>query len=122
MLSDPITVAANSPTPALSLALVETVGFGSVRYDSTNKYGLSFNHSSPTSTTSNERHYMQLSQTVNATDLNGNVSVQTAKVSLSVTVPPLGWTQAQKVALVQALLDTLNDSDVTITKFLSFQS
>lgn len=121
MLVDPITVAANSPTPALSLAVVSYTGTGSERRDVANAYGLKFSHSS--NAKSGERHYMQMTQTVTATNpITGGNSIQTASVSLSVAIPSFGWTTAQKVALVQALLDTLNDSDVTITKLIGFQS
>lgn len=121
MLTDPITVAANSPTPALSFAVIAFNGEGSQRKDVTNNYDLSFSHSSSPKT--GERHYMQLKQTIVAVDpiTGGNASLQ-GSVSLSVSIPTFGWTAATKAALVQALLDTLNDSDVTIAKFLGFQS
>lgn len=120
MLVDPIAVAAAAPTPALSFAVVKADGFGSERWDTANGYQLSFNHST---STAGERHYMKLSQTVNATSpYTALVSKQTASVSIAVQVPPFGWTQAQKEALVKALLDTLADADVTVTKFLAFQS
>jgi hypothetical protein len=122
MLIDPITVAANSPTPALSFAVVAYTGEGSERKDVTNSYGLKFSHS--TSPKTGERHYMQLTQTLTAVNpLTGGNSVQTASVSLSVSIPSFGWTTAAaKAAVVQALLDTLNDGDVTIAKFLGYQS
>jgi hypothetical protein len=121
MLVDPITVAANSPSPALTFAMVKTDGYGSERWDVPNKYSLSFSHA--TSPKTGERHYMQLRQTVSATDpITGGTSNQVASASLAVSVPPFGWTAATKAALVQALLDTLNDSDVTIAKFLTSQS
>lgn len=121
MLADPITVAANSPTPALTLSMIRTDGYGSERKDVPNNYGLTFSHSSSPKT--GERHYMQIKQTLSATDpLSGGTSLQTASVSLAVAVPAFGWTLATKIALVQALLDTLADSDVTITKFLQYNS
>jgi len=121
MLIDPISVAAASPTPALTFAVVAYTGEGSERKDVANNYALRFSHSQNAKT--GERHYMQLTQTLTATNpLTGGNSVQTASVSVSVSIPSFGWTQAGKVALVQALLDTLNDSDVTITKLIGFQS
>lgn len=120
MLIDPITVAAASPTPALTFAVVKSDGFGSERWDTANGFQLSFNHSTGTA---GERHYMKLSQTVNATSpYTALVSKQTASVSIAVSIPAFGWTQAQKEALVKALLDTLADTDVTTAKFLAFQS
>lgn len=121
MLIDPITVAADAPTPALTFAVVSWNGEGSSRKDVVNNYALNFNHSQNPRT--GERHYMQIQQTVTAVDpITGGNSVQTASVSLSASFPTFGWTAAQKDALVKALTDTLNDSDVTITKFNSFQS
>lgn len=121
MLIDPITVAAAAPTPALTFAVVAWNGEGSDRKDITNGYGLKFSHSSSPKT--GERHYMQITQTVTAVDpITGGNSVQNASVSISSSFPTFGWTAAGKDALVKALLDTLADSDVTITKFNSFQS
>jgi len=121
MLVDPITVAAASPTPALSFAVVSFSGEGSNRKDVANGYALKFSHSS--STKVGERHYMQITESKTAVDpITGGNAALSASVSISVSVPTFGWTTAQKVALVQALLDTLNDSDVTITKFIGFQS
>jgi hypothetical protein len=121
MLTDPITVAAASPTPALTFAVVAYTGEGAERKDVANSFGLKFSHSSNAKT--GERHYMQLTQSKSATNTyTGGISLQTASVSLSISIPPFGWTLAEKVAVVQALLDTLNDSEVTITKVLGSQS
>lgn len=121
MLVDPITVAAAAPTPALNFAVVAWNGEGSERKDVVNNYGLKFAHSSSPKT--GERHYMQLTQTLTAVNpLTGGNSIQTASVSISAVFPSFGWTAATKDALVKAILDTLADSDVTITKFNSFQS
>jgi hypothetical protein len=121
MLVDPITVAANAPTPALTFAVIAWNGEGSARQDVTNGYALKFSHSSSPKT--GDRHYMQITQTVTAVDpITGGNSVQTGSVSLSVSIPIFGWTAAQKVALVQCLLDTLSDGDVTIAKLIGFQS
>lgn len=120
MLTDPITVAANSPTPALSFSVVDVGPYASQRFDSPNQWALKFSHKRPT-TKSAETHYMQITQTLSVTDpVTGAISPQVASASLSVSVPPNGWTSATKVALVQALLDTLADSDVTITKFIGY--
>jgi hypothetical protein len=121
MLVDPITVAASSPTPALNFAIVQQDGIGSVRWDVTNGYQLTFNHSSDAKT--GERHYMKVSQTLNATSpYTGDVSKQTASVSISCTFPAFGWDASTKVALIKALTDTLADSDVTAAKWIAFQS
>jgi len=114
-------VTANSPTPQLTFAIVKSDGFGSERWDVPNGYTLKFSHS--TNPRSGERHYMQLSQTLDATSpYTGDVSKQTASVSISASFPPFGWDLTHKNALLQALLDTLLDSQVTIAAFDSFQS
>jgi len=121
MFDNAIAVAANSPTPALTFTLVTNDGLSSSRLDVPNNWAMSVNHSR--SITKGEKHYMQLQQTVSAVNpLTGGTSYQTASVSLSVSVPAFGWTSAQKVALVQALLDTLGDSQVTIAGLLAFNS
>jgi hypothetical protein len=120
MLIDPITVAASSPTPALSFSVVDVSPFASQRFDAANNWGLVFSHRKPT-TKNKETHYMQLSQTLSVADpVTGALSPQTATVSLSVSVPPNGWTSASKVALIKALTDTLADSDVTATNFINY--
>jgi hypothetical protein len=120
-LPDPITVAAAAPTPALSFSVIKKDGYGSERWDVTNGYQLVFNHS--TSPSSGERHYMKISQTLDATSpYTGDVSKQTANVSISASFPAFGWTAASKAALVKALTDTLADADVTTAKFIAFES
>lgn len=120
MLADPITVAASSPNPAFSFAVVKADGYGSERWDTTNGYQLLFNHST---STAGERHYMKLSQTLNATSpYTSQVSKQTAFVSLSVSFPPFGWDATAKQNLLKALTDTLASTAVTPAKFLGFQS
>lgn len=120
-LADPITVAASSPTPALSFSVVKRDGYGSERWDVTNGYQLTFNHS--TNPGNGERHYMKISQTLNATSpYTGLVSKQTASVSIAAAYPPFGWDAAAKAALIKALTDTLADSDVTNAKFVGFES
>lgn len=121
MLIDPITVAASAPTPALTFKVVRSDGYGAERWDIPNGYQLTFNHS--TNPASGERHYMKVSQTLNATSpYTGQVSKQTATVSISASFPAFGWDASTKVALLKALTDTLADSDVTPANFLGFQS
>lgn len=120
-LADPITVAASSPTPALTFSVVKRDGYGSERWDVPNGYQLTFNHS--TNPGNGERHYMKISQTLNATSpYTGAVSKQTAVVSISASFPSFGWDASTKAALLKALTDTLADSDVTNAKFLAFES
>lgn len=120
-LPDPIGIVAAAPTPALTLNRVKADGFGAEYWDTANGYQLLFNHT--TDPKNGERHYMKLTQTLNATSpYTGLVSKQTAVVSLSATFPAFGWDSATKAALVKALIDTLSDADVTIAKFVAFQS
>lgn len=120
-LPDPITVAAAAPTPALTFSVVKRDGYGAERWDVANGYQLSFNHS--TNPGSGERHYMKLSQTKDATSpYTGDVSKQTAVVSISASFPAFGWDASTKAALLKALTDTLADADVTNAKFLAFES
>jgi len=121
VLIDPITVAAAAPTPALNFYVIRSDGYGTERkHDGTDKYYLTFNHSSGKA---GDRHYMQIKLTKDAVSpYTGLTSPQTAGVSLSVSVPPFGFTSADMVALVKALTDTLADTDVTSAKFLNFQS
>jgi hypothetical protein len=121
MLIDPIAVAASAPTPALTFKTVRSDGYGSERWDVPNGYQLTFSHSSSPST--GERHYMKITQTLNATSpYTGDVSKQTATVSLSCGFPAFGWDASTKAALVKALTDTLADADVTVANFIAFQS
>jgi len=121
MLVDPITVAAASPTPALNFYIISSDGTGSVRkHDGTDLYVLTFNHSTGKA---GDRHYMQIALTVDAVSpYTGLTSKQKATVSLSVAVPPFGFSSAAVVALIKALTDTLADTDVTSAKFINFQS
>jgi hypothetical protein len=66
---------------------------------------------------------MKISQTLDATSpYTGDVSKQTASVSISASFPAFGWDASTKAALVKALTDTLADADVTVANFIAFQS
>lgn len=120
-LSDPISISADSPTPALTLSRLSTgPGMAAMYEDVTNGYTLNINHTQNSQT--GERHYMKLQQKVSATNpLTGGTSYQLANVSISASFPAYGWTAAQKDALVKALVTDIMAS-ITITKFDSFQS
>jgi hypothetical protein len=120
MLVDPITIAANAPTPALVFAVVKSDGYGSERRDAGGVYALVINHEKSKSA---DRHYVKISETKDATSpYTGTTSKQVASVSLSVSVPAFGWTAAQAVDLIEALIDTLNDSEFTPTRLVNWQS
>lgn len=122
MLADPIAIDARSPTPALSLSVLQSDGFASVRGDIVNNVIVKMSHSSPLdSGTKGERHYLNVSQTKTATNpYTGGDSKQVASASLSVSVPAFGWTLAEKLALIAILTDILADSQVTPTGFVSY--
>lgn len=120
MFVDPIPVAASAPTPALSFAMVRTDGYGSERLDAANKYGLKFNHST---NAQGDRHYMQITSTLDAVDpYSGLTTAKTMSVSLTAQVPKYGFDATAAAALVTALWNTLTDADVTIAKFLAWNS
>jgi hypothetical protein len=120
MLADPITIAANSPTAQLVFSVVKADGYGSERRDAAGIFSLVINHER---TKSADRHYVKISEQKDATNpYTGTTSKQVASCSLSLSVPPFGWTAAQAVDLVEALIDTLNDSEFTPTKFVNWQS
>nr|QDH91279.1 MAG: hypothetical protein H2RhizoLitter491556_000003 [Leviviridae sp.] len=122
MLPDPVTVTAASPTPQLVFSIIKQDGYGSERVDTGgNGYSVIINHSK--SQTKGNRHYVQILQTVNATDpISGQTRSQVASVSLSIARPAFGFTDAAIVALRKALTDFLDDTEVTTLKLLQFQS
>jgi len=121
MLPDPVTVAAASPTPQLVFATIKQDGYGSERVDTGgNGYSVVINH---TKSKNGNRHYVQMTQTVDATDpYSGLIRKQTASVSFSISRPPFGFTDAAIVALAKALTDFRDDAEVTTAKLIQFQS
>lgn len=122
MLADPITIAANAPTPSLVFKVVKADGYGSERRDVGGVYSLVITHEDGKGKTAN-RHYVKISETKDATNpYTGGTSKQTATVSLSVSRPAFGWTTANIVDLIEALMDTLNDAEFTPSNLVTFQS
>jgi hypothetical protein len=122
MLADPVSVAAASPTPALALTIVKQDGYGSERVDSGgNGYTVIINHSRPKG--GGDKHYVQILQTVNATDpYSGLTKKQVASCSLTISRPAFGFTDAQMIALCKALTDFRDTGTVTTARLLQFQS
>lgn len=122
MLPDPVSISASSPNPALILAIVKSDGLGSERVDTGgNGYTVVINHSRNVKT--GNRHYVQLAVTKDATNpYTALVQSQRCAVSLSVSRPAFGFTDADVVAAVKALTDFLADSEVTPAKLIQFQS
>lgn len=121
MLPDPFTITAAAPTPELVLAVVKSDGYGSERRNADGTYTLVINHSGDNK--KGESHYIQLKQTKDATNpYTGGTSKQTSYASITLNVAPFGWDAAAKVALCKAVIDTLLDSEVTIARWVNFQS
>ena len=122
MLADPVTIAASSPTPALVLAVVRSDGYGSERVDTgANGYSVITNHSRPKG--GGDRHYVQLLKTVNAVDpYSGLTRKKVASVSITMSRPDFGFSDADMIALAKALTDYRDDSEVTTARLLQFQS
>ncbi len=122
MLADPVTVAAAAPTPALVLAIVKSDGMGSERVDTGgNGYSVITNHTRQKG--GGDKHYVQIVQTLNATDpYSGAVRKMSASVSITINRPAFGFTDAAMVALAKALTDYRDDSEVTTARLLQFQS
>jgi hypothetical protein len=121
MLPDPVTVAASSPTPALSLAVIRSDGYGSERVDTGgNGYSVIINH---TKGKTGNRHYVKITQTKNATDpYSGLTKSVQCSCSFSIARPPFGFSDADVIALAKALSDFRDDSEVTTAKLITFQS
>lgn len=120
MLADPIVVAANLPNPAVNLSVIRSDGYGSERRDSGGLYGLIINHST---SKNGDRHYFKLSKTVDATNpYNSLVSPQSASISISVTRPQFGFTDAEMGDLWTLVEDTLAAAGTGIDELLAFQS
>lgn len=122
MLVDPIAVAAAAPTPALNFTIVKQDGYGSERKDSGgNGYAVITSHSYQKG--GGDKHYVQMTQTVNAVDpYSALTKKQIASVSLTIVRPSFGFTDAQMVALCKALTDYRDTSTVTTARLLQFQS
>lgn len=119
-LPDPVTIAARAPTPALVFATVKMEGMGSERRDAAGAFTAVISH---TKNKGGDRHYLKITEVKDASNpYTGGISKQSASVSLSVSVPPFGWTEAQAIALITVLTDFLADSEVTPARFLQFQS
>lgn len=121
MLADPITIAASAPTPELVFAIIKHDNYGSERIDTNGGgYALTINHERSKATT---RHYLRVTQTVDAVHpYTGLTQSKVAAVSLSVSRPEFGFTDAAMAALIKALTDTLADGEVTSARILQLQS
>lgn len=121
MLVDPVTVVAAAPTPELKFSIISVNGTGTERVDTNGGgYTLLTQH---TKTSKSTRHYLQIQQTVNAVDpYSGLTKKQVASVSMTISRPLFGFTDAQMIALAKALTDYRDDSEVTTARLLQMQA
>jgi len=121
MLADPVTVAAASPTPELKMSIISISGSGAQRVDTNGGgYTLVTQH---TQNTKGRRHYLQLTQQVDAVDpYTGLTRRVTASASMTINRPMIGFTDAAIVALAKALTDYRDDSEVTTARLIQGQS
>jgi hypothetical protein len=120
MFPDPIAVDADAPNPALNLSVIRSDGYGAERRDAAGLYGLIINHST---SKNGDRHYLKISKTVDATNpYNDLVSPQSASISISVSKPAFGFTDAEVGNLWTALQDVLASDGVDFAGLLAFQS
>jgi len=121
MLADPVVVTAASPTPELTLSIVKQDGYGSERKDGVNGYTVVTNHAYLKG--GGDKHYVQMTKSLIAEDpLSGANSRQTASCSIAIVRPKNGFDDTAMVALIEALIDYLQDSQVTPAKMMQFQS
>lgn len=121
-LVDPIGIAAHSPNPALTMSRVSLGNFKSTFLDLTNGFNFHVEHSDPADLgKKQERHYARMTQTKTVTAPNGSTVPSSISLSLAMSVPPYGWTTADKLAICLALLDTMADTDVTYARWVGFE-
>lgn len=121
MLPDPVSIAAAAPTPALVFAKTRVDGYGSEAVDSGGNGYASFIQHTPSA--GGNRHYVRITRSVDAINpYSSATSKQSASVSLSVSRPAFGFTDADMVALITLLRDFVFDSEVTPAKLLQLQS
>lgn len=123
MLADPVTITASSPTPQLDLSVVSWApgGMGSVRKDVPDGYTLNISHT--TDPKKGDRHYMQIQLNFVGVDpVTGGSANLVASASISASFPPFGMTDTTRAAVVKAVMDTMLDSEVTVLKWVQFQS
>jgi len=126
MLADPVVITAASPTPELTFNLVKQGdpkgnGYGSERKDGVNNYTVVTTHQYLKG--GGDKHYVQMTKSLVAEDpVSGANSKQTASVSIAILRPKNGFDDTAMVALVEALIDYLEDSQVTPARIIQFQS
>jgi len=120
MIADPLAISAAAPTPALSLAVIDSSKpYTAVRRDSGGEYQLTISHTP--SRNGSVRHYLNVSRTVVATSpVTGVDSQQTMSVSLAFSVPPFGFDTNAKTAMYELLDDIVRQA--TLAKIFNRES
>lgn len=123
-LADPLNVATIGSYTTPAFGVISRDGVGSVRVDPTSGTILKITHSDPSVASQKpSRHYVQLTESKDVADpYTGLTKRLTASVSISVSIPALGWTAAQQSGLLDLLTGTLADSEFTSAKLIAYQS
>lgn len=106
-ITDPLVITAASPTPALSLAVIDrSKPYQADRSDPGGEYSSTISHT--LAKNGAKRHYIKVNDRKVATSpTTGLDSVQTASVSVAISVPPFGFTVAQISALYELMDDVI---------------
>lgn len=121
MLADPVAVAAATPNPAYSFAVVRSDGYGSVRKDvNGTDTEIVIQH---TPGKASKRHYVKITFAKDAVNpYTSQTQRVVASVSLSMTYPSFGFTDADKAAFYLALKSFIDDDQVGIARIVQMQS
>lgn len=119
-ITDPLSIAAAAPTPALSLAVVDrSKPYQADRQDAGGVYASTISHT--LARNGAKRHYIKVSNTKVATSpITALDSIQVATVSVSISVPPFGFTDAETTALYELVDDVIRAA--TLAKILNMES
>lgn len=119
-IADPLAIAAASPTPALSLSVIDrSKPLQADRRDAGGVYSTVISHS--VGKNGSTRHYIQVKQEIIATSpVTGLDSKQTGTVSVSIAIPPFGFDVAAQTALYELIDDVVRAA--TLAKILNLES
>ena len=120
MITDPLSISAASPTPALDFAVVDTSRpYTSKRKDDAGEYSLTIEHTP--SKNGALRHYLRVEQKKLVTSpTSGLDSYQTASVSVAISSPPFGFSAVDMTALYALIEDIV--ATATLARILNNES
>jgi len=119
--TNPIALPSHGTQPALTLTRVSTGPNSSQFLDLANGTSLTIEHSKPSDLgVKSERHYLRYSQAKDVTLPSGAVVKQTASVSVAVSIPPHGWTTAEKQDLYYSAVVLMSDADFLPADLIGF--